>query len=49
MLSTMVFGYLEEVRGGICPWDIYWKCLMLFYLMHIAYIEVSYFLQNDKT
>lgn len=42
----MVFGYLEEVRGVVYTWDRYWKCLMLIYLMHLPFTEVSYLIQN---
>lgn len=47
MPLIMVFGYLEEVRSVVYTWDTSWKCLMVIYLMHLPYTEVSYFLQND--
>lgn len=49
MPSIMVFGSLEEVRGGVYTWSAYWRCLMLIYLMRILYKDVSFFLQSDKT
>lgn len=48
MLLIMVFGYLEEVRGGVYIWGIDWTCLVFIYLMYILYIEVLDFFENYK-